>query len=126
MRSYSVAHIADDPGVGMSVHWEPGFRGDLVVVENEQVADRAVCGVAMSVNGERAPGLEPAQIVPPISDKGSYCSIVMFQIGRPERPPDIGGPGRPRCPAARSPQRARSQTIMVARSRPAVRGERPA
>jgi hypothetical protein len=59
---YAFAHVRDDLHVAMPVHRKAAVRGYLVVVPDHEVPEPGVRGVALAIDGEVVPGLEPVAI----------------------------------------------------------------
>jgi hypothetical protein len=56
------AHVRNDFHVAMPVHRKAAVRGYLVVVPDQKVPEPRVRGVALAVDGEVVPSLEPVAI----------------------------------------------------------------
>ena len=59
---HAFAHVRDNLHVAMPVHRKAAVRSYLVVVPDHEVPEPSVRGVAMAIDGEVVPGLEPVAI----------------------------------------------------------------
>ena len=62
VRHNAGSYIGDDLDIGVAMHTKAGVRSDLIIIEDIQVADWLVVGVAKPAYGKVMFCLEPAHV----------------------------------------------------------------
>src|SRR5580700_10729251 len=86
---YAFAHVRDDLHVAMPVHRKAAVRGYLIVVPDYEVPELCVRVVALAIDDEVVPGLEPVTICASQGDQSSqsqHSFLARSCLWCPQRP----------------------------------------